>query len=153
MTDQTTPTAITTQPQVPVAGWLALASFFALLLGGAVYLLVDSNDRTRIVMSSGERKARAYIADLTRDPAAVQFRKIIADDGCVQGEVNAKNAYGAYVGYQAFYYNVKEDLGAIDESRSLPTLPGSDEALDSMSQHMDFVLAQSRCGLGKSVKR
>lgn len=53
--------------------------------------------------------ARAAVADGLKDPAAAQFRNLSAvTDGAglrkVCGEVNAKNSYGGYIGFQAFAY-------------------------------------------------
>jgi hypothetical protein len=49
------------------------------------------------------------VADQTRDPEAARFRRIfvvrnpLEDNDTLCGEMNAKNAYGGYVGYQPFY--------------------------------------------------
>jgi hypothetical protein len=37
------------------------------------------------------------------DPSSAQFRNVTVVDGWVCGEVNAKNRFGAYVGYKPFY--------------------------------------------------
>lgn len=42
------------------------------------------------------------------DPDSVQFRGVrrcASEPALVTGEFNAKNAYGAYVGFQPFYYD------------------------------------------------
>lgn len=51
------------------------------------------------------KEAKALIADTFKDPTTVQFRnlKITADGQVVCGEVNAKNSYGGYNGFKAFY--------------------------------------------------
>lgn len=41
------------------------------------------------------------------DPGATQFRNLEVcseDRNVISGEFNAKNAYGAYVGFKSFYY-------------------------------------------------
>jgi hypothetical protein len=49
------------------------------------------------------------VADQTRDPEAARFRRTfvvrnpLEDNDALCGEMNAKNAYGGYVGYQPFY--------------------------------------------------
>lgn len=50
-----------------------------------------------------------------RDPGSAQFRNLYAltrgmGDDSVCGEINAKNAYGAYVGFSMFYVNHKGDV-------------------------------------------
>lgn len=46
--------------------------------------------------------AKDYVGRQMRDPSSVQFRDefVVADAVC--GEVNGKNAYGAYVGFKHF---------------------------------------------------
>lgn len=62
---------------------------------------------------SGEIKtAKEAVADRLRDPESAQFRSVksgTAPNGLatVCGEVNGKNAYGAYSGYQRFIANNK----------------------------------------------
>lgn len=48
-------------------------------------------------------KALTTIADGFGDPDAVQFRHIRTGNGAICGELNAKNAFGAYVGFQPFF--------------------------------------------------
>jgi hypothetical protein len=53
--------------------------------------------------------ARQAVADATRDPLAAQFRSLsVVTDGDgnrkVCGQLNAKNAYGGYVGFRPFAY-------------------------------------------------
>lgn len=48
------------------------------------------------------------VADQLRDPQAAQFRNVRAirdqdGDEALCGEVNGKNAYGGYIGFQPFY--------------------------------------------------
>lgn len=50
-------------------------------------------------------QAKQAVADLTRDPDAVQFKDVErckADTSIWQGEANGKNAFGAYVGFKPF---------------------------------------------------
>lgn len=59
-----------------------------------------------------ERGKAAVIATL-KDPSSAQFRNVVLKGGAVCGEVNAKNAFGGYVGFQHFVwsssvYNVPE---------------------------------------------
>ena len=48
--------------------------------------------------------AKKYVTDKMRDPSSVQFRNVTkGNNGAVCGEFNAKNGYGAYSGFKAFY--------------------------------------------------
>lgn len=43
------------------------------------------------------------LADMFSDPDAVQFRRLRVGNDALCGEINAKNAFGAYVGFQPFF--------------------------------------------------
>ncbi|MES3055858.1 hypothetical protein O6V14_09465 [Sphingomonas faeni] len=60
-----------------------------------------------------EAEGREYIANLLRDPASAQFRKVQVQGECVDGEVNGKNAFGGNAGFSEFYYNRKQGAGQI----------------------------------------
>lgn len=47
-------------------------------------------------------RAKDTVSRDMKDPASVQFRDVKATDAAVCGEVNAKNSYGAYVGFRRF---------------------------------------------------
>lgn len=51
--------------------------------------------------------AKTVVVRTFKDPDSAQFRNIVIRDSgkrrAVCGEVNAKNSYGGYVGYRAFY--------------------------------------------------
>jgi hypothetical protein len=54
-------------------------------------------------------EAKRSVADLFKDPDSVRFcdigiyQRYNSDQRFLCGEVNAKNSYGAYVGYKTFY--------------------------------------------------
>lgn len=50
-----------------------------------------------------ESKAKRVVAAQLRDPSSAQFRNLAYHSGFVCGEVNGKNAYGAYEGFVRFY--------------------------------------------------
>lgn len=57
---------------------------------------------------SGEAEVKAAVSRNMLDPDAVQFRDLercTEDTSVWQGEFNAKNAYGAYTGFEAFFYS------------------------------------------------
>lgn len=51
-------------------------------------------------------EAKRYASEHMRDPESAKFRnmRLSMDEAIVCGEINAKNAYGAYAGYQRFLY-------------------------------------------------
>jgi len=53
-----------------------------------------------------EEAARAAVSGMMRDPESTRFRGITInpETGAVCGYFNARNAYGAYVGYEPFVY-------------------------------------------------
>lgn len=53
---------------------------------------------------------RAYVVQQLRDPATVQFKdEHLTKQGWLCGELNGKNAYGAYVGFKRFISRADED--------------------------------------------
>lgn len=80
----------------------------------ALALSAASANAQAIVDKSGDELEKvaveAMIEDVSAkfaDPLAVQFKSVKArdnDDGSICGLVNAKNAYGGYVGFKPFRY-------------------------------------------------
>jgi flagellar motor protein MotB len=57
-------------------------------------------------------KAKEAVMNSLKDPESARFRHVhikLGDPSSVQGEVNAKNSYGAYNGYQKFYVEIDRD--------------------------------------------
>lgn len=56
--------------------------------------------------ASAITKAKSIIADSLKDPNSAQFRNVrvvpYEEGAVICGEVNAKNSYGGYVGFEAF---------------------------------------------------
>lgn len=50
----------------------------------------------------GTDDAKRAVADQFRDPSSAEFRKVFRRGYDVCGEVNAKNGFGAYVGFVRF---------------------------------------------------
>lgn len=70
----------------------------------------STNVRIEIEESQVE-EAEAAVRDALKDPESAMFRDLhgisVAEDGPVMavcGEVNAKNSYGGYIGYNRFAY-------------------------------------------------
>jgi hypothetical protein len=71
----------------------------------AVFLLVDCSPDSHI-----KKEAEDAVKLLLRDPDSAQFRyqyndiEVFPDIGVVCGEVNSRNAYGGYAGFENFAY-------------------------------------------------
>lgn len=51
---------------------------------------------------------------LLSDPQSAQFAEIDASGPCIRGKINAKNAFGGYVGAASFIYDPKLRSAMID---------------------------------------
>ncbi|QPS74034.1 hypothetical protein [Delftia acidovorans] len=70
-------------------------------------LMISAAFAAAVLASCGGSKAisekRGFVSHGMRDPASTQFRnEKLRESGWLCGEVNAKNAYGAYVGFKRF---------------------------------------------------
>lgn len=55
--------------------------------------------------------ATEAVRNATADPMAVQFRMVVMKGGIVCGEYNAKNAFGAYTGFEQFAFDPQKNEG------------------------------------------
>lgn len=66
---------------------------------------VESN---QAIIDAAILEAKTYGSSQMRDPSSVQFQNIetyrVGSDTTVCGEFNAKNGFGAYVGFKKFFY-------------------------------------------------
>jgi len=86
-------------------------------VGGVALVLSLAAQATTIA------QAKRILADRMKDPSSVQFRNVKAfKSGAVCGEYNAKNSFGAYVGFTPF--GVDAD-GLIMDAPELDGLPSS----------------------------
>lgn len=76
-----------------------------LLLAALTLIVVSGCDKFD---PFGEVKAR--VAGQLKDPDSAKFRDLERIGKAVCGEVNAKNSYGGYIGYQRFYADDDEVL-------------------------------------------
>ena len=51
------------------------------------------------------QRAKSEVATQLRDPRSAQFRDVTTNGLVVCGEVNGRNAYGAYAGYGRFVFD------------------------------------------------
>lgn len=84
-----------------------LQAMYDLRVAEAKRIAVETGDALRHMSVADVIKAtQEQVTDGLRDPSSAQFRKVrIVDHGglpAVCGEVNGRNAYGGYAGYQPF---------------------------------------------------
>lgn len=101
--------------------------------------------------SSRIREAQEVVARELRDPGSAQFRdvrEVELDNGMLAycGEVNGKNAFGAYSGYRAF---------VLRRGTNVALQPASVEDGDyrSVANNMDFVALQLQICALKQANR
>lgn len=85
-------------------------------------------------------QAKKKVAAELRDPASAQFREVHTapqkgrSTPAVCGEVNGRNAYGGYAGFQKFY--VLGDEVRLDPGEGLGSLEDTTSALAFSTDHM-----------------
>lgn len=82
--------------------------------------------------------AKKLVTHDLKDPSSAQFRDVHKTDQAVCGEVNGKNAYGAYAGFQHFIV----ENGSVSMEPELPSArlePGVSMAvIDAWNAHTAF---------------
>lgn len=80
--------------------------------------------------------ARELVSYGLRDPSSAQYRNVAARAGAVCGEVNGKNAYGAYAGFKHF---IVYDGAVTIEPELAPLAAGASvAALIASEAHNEF---------------
>lgn len=96
-----------------------MKKLFLLFAASALSACVDPNDtlvntRPDQANASDQRYIQNRIVSSMKDPGAAQLRAVRSFDlsngqgRAICGEVNGKNSFGAYVGFQPFYLRVKD---------------------------------------------
>ena len=52
------------------------------------------------------KEIRSKFSQILKDPSSVQLQVVTSKPGVICGRYNAKNSYGAYVGFKSFKYQV-----------------------------------------------
>lgn len=78
-------------------------------------------------------KAKAAISARLKDPDSARFTDVSINGNVVCGRVNAKNAFGGYVGGQPFRYFMQDGTAVIVDRAGISTV-----FLDTMSQPGTF---------------
>ena len=98
-------------------------AWLTLLLVPAVLLALSACGETPAQKKQKEATAliamgEKYVKEKIRDPASAQFRnQFIGKGGAPCGEVNAKDAFGTYLGYQR-YISVARELTMLAQDLS-----------------------------------
>lgn len=77
------------------------------------FVIRIAGNAARTDSPAAEVKGKAFVIKDFLDPSSAQFQDIFSNDRCVTGKVNGKNAYGAYIGFQDFYFDSKLGRGKI----------------------------------------
>jgi len=80
--------------------------------GGLNPNTIEVSTKPNRLTASEVKFVQSVVAEQSREPEAVRFRNLYsfvtsAGDTIVCGEVNAKNAYGGYVGYRPMWVRFK----------------------------------------------
>lgn len=93
-------------------------------------------------------KAREPVRAITKDPQSAQFKAdYLTSSGWLCGEMNAKNEYGAYVGFKRFMSNAKsgkiyfEGSGLIGELNTEEILKGLDKKIALLKKQNEIKAA------------
>ena len=83
--------------------WLLGAAVLFVATGAAAQTIVDGSGGT--IPAQRLQEALQIVSSTFPDPKSTQFRKLASalEQTLLCGEVNAKNAAGAYTGYRAFH--------------------------------------------------
>ena len=120
---------------------LFLAALPLLALAGCVNVNdTPVNTRPSPVSAADRGYVQAAVIDGMKDPGSAQLRNLVAydlSDGqgrAICGEVNGKNAFGGYVGFQPFFLRVKD-------GKLVSNYAGSGDPND-----LDRFMAEKGCG-------
>jgi hypothetical protein len=87
------------------------------------FVIRITGNAARTDSPAAEAKGKAFVTKDFLDPSSAQFEDVFSNDRCVTGKVNGKNAYGAYIGFQDFYFDSKLGRGKIPSRLCIrPTL-------------------------------
>lgn len=85
-------------------------------------------------------QAEKAVAASLRDPSSAQFRNVVERSTATCGEVNGKNAFGAYVGFKRFVY--KDGTVLIDpETPNAPTFEAQATYINELNAFTNASLA------------
>ena len=105
---------------------LIAVSIAIVLSAGVVFFQSDYLDSARAVYANSATQSRveSIVKTGMKDPDSAQFRHALAwRDGADSvvwcGEVNAKNAFGGYVGFRRYVFTTNDNEVAIEKSNFL----------------------------------
>lgn len=114
-----------------------------LVLVSGIVLAVKYEDWIEIPADIKERQG--FASQQMRDPASTQFKsEKLTKDGWLCGDMNAKNAYGAYTGFKRFMARAYDDAwidgyGYAGKETHIPT----QRIMDELSAKITILKAQN----------
>lgn len=112
---------------------------------------------TLLLVGCGPTAAgKKLAADQMKDPASVMFRNVGSREGIVCGEINGKNAFGAYVGFQRFISDPHTGEALLDPERDAPIAIGSGLEVEIAQLHQQTLVSKfktqwlSRCPIPRT---
>jgi hypothetical protein len=93
------------------------------------------------LFAPGHEDLKQSVSARLRDPSSAQFQNIIGDGETYCGEVNARNAWGGYNGYQHFVFH----RGIVTFEPELPVQATISQQADYFDDVARFVRLQQRC--------
>lgn len=120
------------------------------LLAAAVltaFLLRMTGAATRTGRPNIELQGKAFVTKDFLDPSSAQFIDIYSNDRCVTGKVNGKNSFGAYIGFQDFYFDSKLRRGKIAPAHVDPFSPSYSTYTSAIDAFND---ERQTCTLGEA---
>lgn len=124
------------EPNDPDYGLPTKQTYVAISIGAAV-LLALVLAAPKLSEMNDIRQAKADIALLLIDPESARFRSISVRNGAVCGQVDGKNRFNGYAGYQDFYYKPSSKSGGI-----YPSVIGVPNEIDKIEMERYRINAQ-----------
>lgn len=84
--------------KLSATSWVAIIGFPVLIAAAVLFVWWQSGSKTRAVISDGKGSISAKL----KDPSSAQFQNLHVRLATLCGEVNAKNSFGAYTGFEPF---------------------------------------------------
>lgn len=113
------------------------------LLALAGFVLVGSCSFLPGSEANMEKRAQDVLANVLNDPASAQFRELKyatahekgkPDEKVICGQVNAKNRFGAYIGFHRFIASTTDNFAAVDPETQITDPRTRDEIHEVASQ-------------------
>lgn len=115
---------------------LAGVVWLATLPIGVAIGIVTARDFAERQAEMPEAKARRAVEHF-KDPEGVRFRNLRLDGEVLCGELNGRNSYGGYIGFERFYVTPSGDL--VTEEAQAPVDETTREYLEWQRERLTFL--------------